>query len=205
MKQLKLALSQRPKLYVIKKGNPPRRPPNRSVRAREYFLPEEIEALRLHARSTRYPLRDEALIVVSYRHGLRVGEAVDLRWDDIDLIRKTIHIHRSKREREQVHCLADDEAMLLAAMPRRGEFVFTSERGDRLSKRGGHDIVQKIGNAAGLKMAHPHMLRHSRGYVLANKGTDTRAIQEYLGHLDIRSTIIYTQLAHERVRGLEQD
>ena len=186
---------------------PPRRPPNKLVRSREYLTLEEINALRSAARSTgRHTVRDEALIVVAYRHALRVNELVGLRWTDIDLVNRTIHINRSKREAEQTHCLADDEIELLQQLPRKNEYVFATEVGTQMSRRTAFDKIQRAGKLANLSIkAHPHMLRHTRGYLLANRGTPTRDIQDYMGHKDIRSTQLYTALAAERNRGLEQD
>lgn len=186
---------------------PPRRPPNKLVRSREYLTLEEINALRSAARSTgRHTVRDEALIVVAYRHALRVNELVGLRWTDIDLVNRTIHINRSKREAEQTHCLADDEIELLQQLPRTNEYVFATEVGTQMSRRTAYDKIQRAGKLANLSIkAHPHMLRHTRGYLLANRGTPTRDIQDYMGHKDIRSTQLYTALAAERNRGLEQD
>lgn len=186
---------------------PPRRPPNKLVRSREYLTLEEINALRSAARSTgRHTVRDEALIVVAYRHALRVNELVGLRWTDIDLVNRTIHINRSKREAEQTHCLADDEIELLQQLPRKNEYVFATEVGTQMSRRTAYDKIQRAGKLANLSIkAHPHMLRHTRGYLLANRGTPTRDIQDYMGHKDIRSTQLYTALAAERNRGLEQD
>lgn len=189
-------------------GGPPRRPPNKEVRSREYLTLDEINALRAAARSTgRHTIRDEALIVVAYRHALRVNELVKLRWSDINFAERTIHINRSKREHEQVHCLADDEIELLQSLPvKHPEYVFVTELGERMSVRTAFDKVQRAGKIAGLTLsAHPHMLRHSRGFILANRGTDTRAIQDFMGHLDIRTTQGYTKLAAERMRGLESD
>ena len=51
-------------------------------------------------------------------------------------------------------------------------------------------------------MCIPHMLRHSCGYYLANKGTDTRTIQDYLGHKNIQHTVTYTRIATQRFEGL---
>lgn len=217
--------SERPKLFLVPNQNamsitcsvtplkivgsaPPRRPTNESARAREYFLPEEIDALRAAVQSNRYPVRDEAIIVMSYRHALRVSELVGLRWKDIDPVRRTIHIRRKKRRgepAEQVHQMANDEWELLSKLQVTGEYIFMSERGQRLSKRTVHDIVSKADERANLGLAgHPHMLRHSRGFVLANRGTDTRLIQEYFGHASIKSTQIYTPISPERFIGCEQ-
>jgi type 1 fimbriae regulatory protein FimB/type 1 fimbriae regulatory protein FimE len=67
-------------------------------------------------------------------------------------------------------------------------------------------LVARAGENAGLELeVHPHMLRHSCGYYLANKGTDTRAIQAYLGHRSITHTVRYTELAAGRFEGLWTD
>lgn len=189
-------------------GGPPRRPPNKEVRSREYLTLDEVNALRAAVRSVgRHTVRDEALIVVAYRHALRVGELVDLKWTDIDLNNRTIHINRSKREEEQSHCLADDEIELLRSLPNKHPiYVFVTETNTQMSKRTAFDKIQRAGKLANLTFpAHPHMLRHARGYALANRGTDTRTIQEYMGHKDLRSTQKYTALAAGRMRGLESD
>jgi len=52
---------------------------------------------------------------------------------------------------------------------------------------------------------HPHMLRHSTGFKLANDGHDTRAIQHYFGHKNIQHTVLYTQLAPDRFSSFWQD
>jgi integrase len=67
------------------KLNPPDRPKNADVRPREYLTAKEIDRMRKAARGIgRHGTRDDALILVSYRHGLRVSEACALRWDHID-------------------------------------------------------------------------------------------------------------------------
>jgi type 1 fimbriae regulatory protein FimB/type 1 fimbriae regulatory protein FimE len=67
-------------------------------------------------------------------------------------------------------------------------------------------IVARAGSEAGLGVpVHPHMLRHSTGYYLANRGIDTRAIQHYLGHRNIQHTVKYTELSPERFKDFWQD
>lgn len=62
-----------------------------------------------------------------------------------------------------------------------------------MSRQRFYQIIRKYGKDAGLPMPiHPHMLRHSCGYNLADRGNDTRIIQDYLGHRNIRHTVIYT-------------
>jgi site-specific recombinase XerD len=66
-----------------------------------------------------------------------------------------------------------------------------------------HSIVRRAGQEAGLDFqVHPHMLRHACGFALANQeGTanDTRLIQQYLGHRDIKNTVFYTTLSQRRL------
>ena len=81
-------------------------------------------------------------------------------------------------------------------------YVFLSERGP-CTRQMFNYLVATIGERAGLLMhVHPHMLRHSCGYYLANKGYDTRLIQDYLGHKNIQHTVRYTRAASTRFEGL---
>jgi site-specific recombinase XerD len=77
------------------------------------------------------------------------------------------------------------------------------------SSRGSEQCPQLVGRAAraaGFDMKiHPHMLRHSCGYKLANDGVDTRTIQSYLGHKSIQHTVRYTELAPTRFNSLFRD
>lgn len=189
---------------------PPRRRKNAEVRAREYLTVAEVRKLRDAARSSgRNPLRDALLILMIFRHGLRVAEAVALTWDEIHFEDGTMLVRRVKNGRESVHFLEGDEIRQLKQMRRESapsRFVFCSERGGPLSNRSVHHIVQKAGEVAGLPFSvHPHMLRHAKGFALAQKGTDTRAIQGYLGHRDIKSTVIYTELDPSRFKGFGRD
>ena len=85
-------------------------------------------------------------------------------------------------------------------------YVFVSERGAPLSVAGYQRMVARAGEAARFGfLVHSHMLRHGCGYKLANDGQDTRAIQHYLGHRSIASTVRYTALAPGRFKGFWKD
>src|SRR4030081_1681177 len=87
-----------------------------------------------------------------------------------------------------------------------GVHVFMSERLAPLSVAGYQRMVARAGEAAKFGfLVHSHMLRHSCGYKLANDGQDTRAIQHYLGHRSIASTVRYTALAPDRFKGFWKD
>jgi integrase len=77
----------------------PRRAKNSELRTREYLTELEVDALMAAARQNRYGHRDATMILVAFRHGLRAGEAVDLRWDQVDFNRAVLHV-RLVRELE---------------------------------------------------------------------------------------------------------
>ena len=184
----------------------PRRPPNAERRSREYLTPHEVDSLILAAGKVgRHRHRDKTLILMMYRHGLRVTEAVDLRWDQIDLKAGRIHVSRIKNGNDSTHFLEGDELRALRRLKRENEspFVFVTERKGPLTRSVVNKLVERAGNLAEVGFpVHPHMLRHACGFTLANKGLDTRLIQDYLGHKSITHTVRYTQLAADRFRGL---
>ena len=91
-------------------------------------------------------------------------------------------------------------------MEPKSPFVFTSERGAPFSTAGFARMVERAGREAKLAFkAHPHLLRHTCGYALANKGHDTRALQAYLGHRNIQHTVTYTELTPTWFKDFWQD
>lgn len=189
---------------------PPVKPRNADVRSREYLTPTEAKALREAAKDLgRHGFRDWVLIMLMYRHGLRVGEAIDVKWDQVDLQTGKLHVNRLKNGDASVHYIEGDELRALRKLQRDypdSPFVFTSERGGPLAARTVHTIVARAGVEARIKFpVHPHMLRHAKGYQLASKGVDTRAIQAYLGHKNIQHTVLYTKLDANRFKGFAGD
>lgn len=189
---------------------PPRRPRNLDVRTREYLTEDEITRLVEAAAGTgRHGLRDATMILLGFRHGLRCSEVISLRWDQVDLDKKMLHVRRSKGGTPSTHPLTRTELAWLRKLagnePRNGH-VFTTERNGPVSESGFFKIVARSGREAGFDLPiHPHMLRHSCGFKLANEGRDTRTIQDYLGHANIQHTVRYTKLAPGRFEGLFKD
>jgi integrase len=170
---------------------PPKKPTNAERRSREYLTSHEVDQVIAAARKAdRHCCRDAALILLMYRHGLRVAEAVSLRWDAVNFQAGLLHIHRIKNGQPAVHPLRGPELRALRQLRRQypdTPYLFVSERGGPLTARAVRHIVLRAGKIAGLTFPiHPHMLRHACGFYLANKGIDTRAIQQYLGHCNIR-------------------
>lgn len=183
-----------------------KKPRNSDRRSREYLTEEEIRCLLQEARKLpRYGVRNHCLILTMFRHGLRAGEAASLRWSDVDLKAGRIHVRRLKGGNASVHPIYGDELRSLRQLERQRKtsFVFESERGSHLSPSGIHQIIASLGSRSNFDFPiHAHMLRHSCGYYLANKGMDTRLIQDWLGHKNISCTVVYTRLAPNRFEGI---
>jgi type 1 fimbriae regulatory protein FimB len=81
-------------------------------------------------------------------------------------------------------------------------WLFISERGQPMTRSAVNYLLRVAGESTGLKNVHPHMLRHSCGYYLANTGVDLRTMQDYLGHRDPKHTVHYTRVAGRRFEGL---
>jgi type 1 fimbriae regulatory protein FimE len=191
-------------------NRPPRRVPNSSVRSREYLTADEVRDLRTAAKNVgRHRLRDATLILISYRHALRVSEAVDLRWDQIDLKLGLMYVRRLKNGTASNHPLGKEECRCLRQLRRlhpESRYVFVSELKGPLTSACVRKMIARAGRRARIPFpVHPHMLRHACGYKLANDGHDTRAIQHYLGHRNINHTVRYTELSPERFRGFWKD
>jgi integrase len=190
---------------------PPRRLTNAERRPREHLTPAEVEILRrsAKARGGRYGDRDALAILVMYRHGLRVIELCRLTRPQVDFKGSVLHVSRVKNGRPSTQPLGGQEIRGLRKLFRDwpdGRFAFQTERGGPLTPAGFRKTLARIGAASPLGFpVHPHMLRHGCGYYLANKGTDTRALQQYLGHRNIQHTVRYTELDAERFNGLWPD
>jgi type 1 fimbriae regulatory protein FimB/type 1 fimbriae regulatory protein FimE len=142
------------------------------------------------------------MILLAYRHGLRVAELCSLRWDQVDLRQGCVHVRRIKQGLPSVHPLRGPEMRALRRLQRAmapSPSVFTTERGGPMTTAGFGKMLARTGAMSALTFpVHPHMLRHACGYKLANDGRDTRAIQLYLGHRHMQHTVRYTLLKADR-------
>jgi integrase len=166
---------------------------------RRYLTKDELEKLIKTARKDRYGRRDATLILIMARHGLRVTEAIDLRWDQIDFSKGHLHVRRLKGGIHSVHPTQGDELRALRELRREQKpesaFVFTTERGGPMTRSNVAKLIDGAGKRAGLPHCHPHQLRHTCGHLLADAGHDTRRLQLWLGHSDIKHTAAYSQLS----------
>jgi len=181
------------------------RKPNAAYRVREHLTEDEIGRLLAALKRNRHGQRDRLLVLMIWRHGLRVSEAGDLRWDDLDLSKRTIIVRRLKGSTDSTHYLERDEVSGLKLLRRRqhdngiaSAYVFVNERGEPFGRMGIARMIERAGRAANLQFPiHAHMLRHSTGYALAARGMDTRRLQHYLGHASITNTVRYIAMSPE--------
>jgi type 1 fimbriae regulatory protein FimB/type 1 fimbriae regulatory protein FimE len=193
------------KRSVMRPVAPAGRKANDAYRVREHLTEAEMAKLLTALKANRYGDRDHLIGLLIYRHGLRVSEACDLRWDDIDLGKRTIIVRRLKGSTDSSHYLERDELAGLKALQRdyakrgiKSAYVFVNERGQPFGRMGIARMVERAGEAAKLPFpVHVHMLRHSTGYALAGKGMDTRRLQHFLGHASITNTVRYTAMSPE--------
>ena len=170
------------------------------MQERKHLVAIEVDKLLAAAKGSRNAARDRCLLLLMFRHGLRVSEACGLMLSQVDTESRILHVARLKKGLSTTHPLRADElkaikAWLLvrAKMQPETDALFISERRTPLNRRTAWHAIRGYGEAAGLAVtAHPHMLRHGCGYALADQGADTRLIQDYLGHKNIQHTVIYT-------------
>jgi type 1 fimbriae regulatory protein FimB len=188
-----------------------RKPAKKRERIKEFLTESEMEKFLKASKLTRNPERDYCLMLMAYRHGLRVSEAIDIRMSQLDLDGAYLYVRRLKGSRSGQQPIEGDELRTIrkwlherAAYKDAGtDYLFLSEQGAAMKRQTINYLVKTIGEKSGFGFrVYPHMLRHSCGYTLANKNTATRTIQEALGHENIQNTVKYTASNPERLRGV---
>src|SRR5271165_406325 len=169
---------------------------------RKHLTSREVERLIEATRDSRNEIRDRCLLLLMFRHGLRVSEACGLKLDQVDTESRVLHVSRLKGGLSTTHPLRTDELRMISAwlkerarmkLPATVKTFFISERRKPLHRSAVHFLLQRYSGTAALPfLAHPHMLRHACGFALADQGADTRLIQDYLGHRNIQHTVKYT-------------
>jgi site-specific recombinase XerD len=152
-------------------------------------------------------LKHKLIISISYGAGLRISETQNLKARDIDIDQLIINIKESKGKKDRITVLpqrlkGDLQKLIVFKGP--NEFVFESERGGKLSTRTLQKIFEKSLAKTGIKKpATFHSLRHSFATHLLENGTDIRYVQELLGHANIRTTQLYTQVTNPKLKNIK--
>ena len=170
------------------------------MKDRKHLVSAEVERLIAATKGSRNEARDRCLLLLMFRHGLRVSEACGLKLSQVDIESRVLHVARLKKGLSTTHPLRPDEIRAIKTwlierkrLKPEGDAFFVSERRQPLSRKTAWLAIRSYGEKAGLPVsAHPHMLRHACGFALADQGADTRLIQDYLGHRNIQHTVMYT-------------
>jgi integrase/recombinase XerD len=160
-------------------------------------------------------LRDHAILEVLYAGGLRVGEIVSLREEDLhlDLARAQV---RGKGDKERIVPLGRRAVEALAEYMQHGRpslargrmqrALFLSVRGHALTRQWVWEMVRGFSAGGdGTRKASPHMLRHSCATHMVEHGADLRSVQRLLGHADIATTQVYTHVAMEHLKRVHRE
>jgi integrase/recombinase XerD len=170
--------------------------PRRPRRIPTVLSPQEVDRLLQAAPS----MRDKLLLGLMYATGMRVSEAVAIRWEDIDFDRNAICVRRGKGGKDRYVMLPKSYRPLLerfSALSHGQGYVFPGDRPKRhLSPRSAQRAMKRAVQLAGItKKATCHTMRHSFATSLIENGTDIRFIQEFRGHVRLETTRLYTRVA----------
>jgi len=177
--------------------------PKKKEKLPEVLSPAEVARVLEKPRN----LKHRALLVLLYSAGLRVGELVRLRPEDLDEDRRLVRVRGGKGGKDRNTLLARRALEVVrryrAAYPT-GRWLFPGSRRDRhLTTRSVQRVVARAAEAAGIrKRVTPHTLRHSFATHLLEGGTNLRIIQELLGHRSARTTQVYTHVAQSTLQAV---
>ena len=153
--------------------------------------------------------RDRAMLELLYATGIRVTELIDLNISDVNLAEGVIRCHSRDKERyipmypKAVKALSEYLELVrpqMIALPDE-EALFVNVGGERMSRQGFWKLIKHYQKKAKIEMEiTPHTLRHSFAAHLLENGADIHAIQEMLGHADISSTQVYSQLVKKQLK-----
>lgn len=150
--------------------------------------------------------KHKLIISLAYGAGLRISEVVSLKVKDINLEELTIHLKNAKGKKDRITIFPEKiktELQNLIAGKNLNDYLFESERGGKLTERTAQKVFENALRGAGIKKDVTfHSLRHSFATHLLENGVDVRYVQELLGHQNIRTTQIYTQVTNPKLKNI---
>lgn len=160
--------------------------------------------------STKFEVRDKAMLELLYSSGMRVSEIINLKLNDIDLDEKLIRFI-GKGDRERITPVGDVAILFLEKYLKtarykiekelKSDYVFLNKDGKKITRQGFWKIIKKYAKRAGLeKNIYPHIFRHSFATHMLERGADLRIVQELLGHSSISTTEIYTNVTKKHIK-----
>ena len=171
---------------------------------------EEMETLLQAPDKTPQGIRDNAIMELLYASGLRVSELINLKLSDLNLDMGFIHVYgKGDKERivptteyvaEKLNDYIKNQRLMLLKHENT-DILFLTNRGKGFTRQGLWKTMKKYVLISGIsKNITPHTFRHSFATHLIENGADLRAVQEMLGHSDISTTQVYTQISATKIR-----
>jgi len=176
---------------------------------------EEVERLlNLPKGHTPSAVRDDAMIELMYATGLRVSELIALPLQAVNTVAGYV-LATGKGRKQRIIPMGEaalqkikiylDGARAKLTQGRASDRIFVNRSGRGLSRQGCWKLLRKYVRQAGMKRSvSPHMLRHSFATHLLERGADLRSVQAMLGHADLSTTQIYTQVTRQRLKQIHQ-
>lgn len=150
--------------------------------------------------------KSKLMISLIYACGLRVSELTNLKISDLDFSNKAGHIRQAKGKKDRAFNIPDallEDLKEQASLQENKEYLFTGHENKKLSTRNLQKIISTASKRAGFSGVHTHTLRHSFATHLLESNVDIRKIQELLGHSDLSTTQIYTQVSREELKKIK--
>ncbi|MEK7555516.1 MAG: tyrosine-type recombinase/integrase [Patescibacteria group bacterium] len=151
--------------------------------------------------------KHKLLIALAYGAGLRVSEATNLKVKDINIEELTIHLKDAKGKKDRITIFPEkikSDIINIVSGRDKNSYVFESERGGKLTERTAQKVFENALKKSNIqKDATFHSLRHSFATHLLENGVDVRYVQELLGHQNIRTTQLYTQVTNPSIKKIK--
>lgn len=183
---------------------------NDEQRGRRHLTPQEVESIcKTIRKHSRYPDRDELMVLAGFHHGFRVSELTSVKWQHVDLKTGQLSVKRLKNGIDTQHPIADKrELMLLRRLHREqgkptSGYLFRNERGGAVSTNGFQRMFNRFSEKATGTRWNAHALRHACGTTLIDRGHDVRTVQVYMGHANIQNTVKYLHESTKQFQKIE--
>lgn len=174
------------------------------------LTPREVECLLEQPNSSDLKgQRDKAMLEVLYATGIRVTELISIKVSDVNLHSGYIKVKKKNKERTipvgnvALKCLSDyiENVRPLLIKTEEEETLFINANGQKMTRQGFWKILKQYKDQAKIeKELTPHTIRHSFAVHLLQNGAEVKMVQEILGHTDVASTLMYTQMADMKLR-----
>lgn len=151
--------------------------------------------------------RDRLMLILLYSSGLRLSEAINLKYEDLEPASKIGWVRGGKGGKDRLFIVSTEflrELDKLSAKRERVGHIFLGNKGERINPRTVQSIVKRTAKKADIKKdIHPHTLRHCFATHLLESGVGIRQIQELLGHSNLQTTQIYTSVSTEELKKIK--